>query len=64
MTLKLGDTAPNFTQESTEGPIDFYQYTKDKWCILFSHPKVHFLLGGMGVTTVARFVIKARMFNK
>lgn len=39
MPLQLGDTVPNFTQESTEGPIDFYDYAGDNWVILFSHPK-------------------------
>ncbi len=38
MTLRLGDTAPNFTQDSTEGPIDFYDYVGDSWAVLFSHP--------------------------
>ena len=39
MTLRLGDTAPDFTQESTAGPISFHQYLGDSWGILFSHPK-------------------------
>jgi thioredoxin-dependent peroxiredoxin len=39
MTLQLGDTVPNFTQDSTEGPIDLYDYAGDSWLILFSHPK-------------------------
>ena len=39
MALQLGDTVPNFTQDSTEGPIDFYKYAGDSWVILFSHPK-------------------------
>jgi alkyl hydroperoxide reductase subunit AhpC len=39
MALQLGDTVPNFTQASTEGPIDFYDYAGDGWVILFSHPK-------------------------
>ena len=37
-TLRLGDIAPNFTQESSEGPIDFYQWAGDSWVVLFSHP--------------------------
>ena len=37
MTLQLGDTAPNFTQESSEGPIDFYAWAGDSWVVsLFS----------------------------
>ncbi|KAA0229318.1 MAG: Alkyl hydroperoxide reductase C [Fimbriimonadales bacterium] len=39
MALQLGDTVPNFVQESTAGPIDFYEYAGDSWVILFSHPK-------------------------
>ncbi|MBC7968679.1 MAG: peroxiredoxin [Verrucomicrobia bacterium] len=38
MTLQLGDAAPNFTQESSEGPIDFYAWAGDSWVVLFSHP--------------------------
>ena len=38
MTLRLGDTAPNFQQESSEGSIDFYDFLGDHWGILFSHP--------------------------
>ena len=37
--LRLGDTAPDFTQESSEGPINFYQWAGDSWVVLFSHPK-------------------------
>ena len=39
MTLRLGDTAPDFTQESTEGPISLHKYLGDSWGVLFSHPK-------------------------
>lgn len=38
MALRLGDKAPNFTQASTEGNIDFYKYLGDSWGVLFSHP--------------------------
>lgn len=39
MTLRLGDTVPNFTQSSTEGEINFYDWAGDSWVVLFSHPK-------------------------
>ena len=38
MSLRLGDIAPNFTQASSEGEINFYDYLGDNWGILFSHP--------------------------
>src|SRR5450631_4709532 len=37
--LHLGDTAPDFTQQSTAGTINFHQWLGDKWGVLFSHPK-------------------------
>jgi alkyl hydroperoxide reductase subunit AhpC len=39
MALRLGDIAPDFTQESTEGTIHFHDWIGDKWAVLFSHPK-------------------------
>jgi alkyl hydroperoxide reductase subunit AhpC len=38
MGLRLGDTAPNFKAQTTEGEIDFYEYLGNQWGILFSHP--------------------------
>ena len=39
MTLQLGDTAPDFEADSTEGPIRFHDWVGDSWVVLFSHPK-------------------------
>jgi thioredoxin-dependent peroxiredoxin len=39
MALQLGDTAPNFKVDTTEGPIDFHEYLGNSWGVLFSHPK-------------------------
>lgn len=38
MSLHLGDTAPDFTQASTDGSIEFHQWAGDSWVVLFSHP--------------------------
>ncbi len=39
MSLRINDTAPNFTANTTKGKIDFHQWIGDGWAILFSHPK-------------------------
>lgn len=38
MSLKLGDIAPDFEQQSSKGPIRFHEWLGDKWGVLFSHP--------------------------
>jgi thioredoxin-dependent peroxiredoxin len=39
MSLKIGDLAPNFTAETTEGRINLHDWIGSSWCVLFSHPK-------------------------
>jgi thioredoxin-dependent peroxiredoxin len=38
MSIRLGDEAPDFTAETTEGTVDFHQWKDGKWAVLFSHP--------------------------
>jgi alkyl hydroperoxide reductase subunit AhpC len=39
MSIQLGDEAPNFNAETTQGPVDFYKWKGNSWAVLFSHPK-------------------------
>ncbi len=39
MSIKLGDEAPDFTVQTTEGTINFHQWLGSSWGLLFSHPK-------------------------
>jgi len=39
MAIRLGDTAPDFTAQTTEGPVSFHDWIGDGWAVLFSHPK-------------------------
>lgn len=54
MSLKLFDTVPDFTQASTEGTLNFHQWSGDNWVILFSHPKDYTPVCTTELGTVAR----------
>lgn len=54
-TLRLGDKAPNFTAETTEGTLDFYDYLGDGWGILFSHPSDYTPVCTTELGTVAKY---------
>ena len=54
-TIRLGDEAPNFTANSTEGEIDFHQWLGDGWGILFSHPADYTPVCTTELGTVAKY---------
>ena len=53
--IRLGDTAPNFDAETTEGKINFYDYLGDSWGILFSHPSDYTPVCTTELGTVANY---------
>lgn len=60
-TLRLGDIAPNFTAQTTEGEIDFHNWLGDSWGVLFSHPADYTPVCTTELGTVARYTDE---FNK
>lgn len=54
MAIQLGDIAPDFTAESTEGTIRFHEWIGDTWCVLMSHPKDYTPVCTTELGTVAR----------
>jgi len=54
-TLRLGDIAPNFTAQSTEGTIDFHNWLGESWGILFSHPADYTPVCTTELGTVAKY---------
>ncbi|MCG1035713.1 peroxiredoxin [Polaribacter sargassicola] len=53
--IRLGDTAPNFTAQSTEGEINFHEWLGDSWGILFSHPADYTPVCTTELGTVAKY---------
>ncbi len=62
-TIRLGDTAPNFTAMSTEGVINFHEWLGDSWGILFSHPADYTPVCTTELGTVARYMSRFQKRN-
>ena len=62
-TLRFGDKAPNFQAQTSEGPIDFYEYLGDGWGVLFSHPADYTPVCTTELGTVAKYKIEFEKRN-
>jgi thioredoxin-dependent peroxiredoxin len=62
-TLRLGDIAPNFKAQTTEGEIDFHQWLGDGWGVLFSHPADYTPVCTTELGTVAKYTEQFRKRN-
>ena len=55
MALRLGDEAPNFQADTSQGPLDFYDWAQGSWVVLFSHPKDYTPVCTTELGTVAKY---------
>ena len=55
MALQLGDQVPDFTQKSSAGDINFYEWAGDSWVVLFSHPADYTPVCTTELGTVAKY---------
>jgi alkyl hydroperoxide reductase subunit AhpC len=62
-TIRLGDVAPNFTAQTTEGEINFHEYLEGSWGILFSHPADYTPVCTTELGTVAKYTDEFKKRN-
>ena len=57
MSVRLGDIAPDFTAQTTQGEIKFHDWLGDSWGVLFSHPKDFTFLSGPTTNTLRTVIV-------